>query len=413
MKWVEEVVLSPICGGMTDKKDILMDKEVLDSQFVLNHVGMKVVVKNCIQHKSLTKESLIDYISKTFQLKLKDYQVWIKDDMKDIEYQRILPSNDISTKHMDDMFKLSDGTVVRGDFHHVDNTSDVLIRQCVKKVRMDEIEKINGKIYLARGIYNTDSLNVKFQANRGGFQEHEGLHAESMTKLEQWFIDHEFKTPDTPKEKKVKDEKGLKELMSDSIMKLYNNPKYKDIMLQLAGSLSKLGIPGTADSVKSQDEEWEIYAIDQQIVNTGSKPKGKILRGKRKKKKKARKKREIGEPGTDRTYNGYQDGGHNTVLQPKDEGPDETETTIIPDLPPISAKMVTSTPVSEIAVRDGRLVWIVNSANETGSRVADTGRAKDSLLNKVCANKALSDYVAKQENYTWEQASELWEYLQS
>jgi hypothetical protein len=69
-------------------------------------------------------KKIIQYVSRKFILKLKDYPVFIKDAKIDQDYTRILPSTDFCTKHMITLFHLSDGTEVRGDIHNVNDVAD-------------------------------------------------------------------------------------------------------------------------------------------------------------------------------------------------------------------------------------------------------------------------------------------------
>src|SRR5919106_5626807 len=118
---------------MVNKEDIFFidPPERPDSQYVLDHVGLRVVIKNS---RDIPINKIRQYISRKFMLKLKDYPVSIKDAKKDQGYTRILPSTDFCTKHMTTLFHLSDGTEVRGDIHNIDDMMDSRISLCVKKV---------------------------------------------------------------------------------------------------------------------------------------------------------------------------------------------------------------------------------------------------------------------------------------
>ncbi len=387
-----------------------------DPKEALNHRGTKVIIKDLIKDKKLTKERIKDYLSKTFALKLRDYQVFIKDDNTDIEYERILPSREFCTKHMVDLFQLSDGTIVRGDIHPIekaDKETKMAIRMCVKKVKMADLEGQDKVEFLAHGIITTNSPNVKFQANRSGFRKQLGsLYEEMEAKLKQWMTDNGFKKPDQPREEKVDDASTIREVVGQAILKLATDEKYKDIMLRLAGSFTKLGIPGRTNGLEQegQSEEWEDYAKDQLRVLTDKKQEGKF-------------KREppidgppIERPPRDKDitpkkHHGPAPGGTNTWQQPVTKDNPNKQALIMPDIPPVTYRGDTPSPVSEVAEINGYLKWKINLANKTGSKAAEAKRTKDSSLIKACFNKAFTDYISKLEGWTWEQSSELWEFL--
>lgn len=380
-----------------------------DPREALNHVGLKVVIKDCKQVKELTKKELVDYIGKTFALKLKEYPVFIRDFRTDLEFERIIPSQEFCTKHITTLFKLSDGIEVRGDIHTADNQLDSKICMCIKKIKIE----VRPTKYLAHGIITTDSQNVKFQANRGGFQrDEESLFPELEQKMEEWLAENGFELPAPQKERTIKGEKGLKEMAGDSIMKLLNHDKYRDVMLRISGSLSKLGIPSSVTMQKNEDNEWELYAHDQMVILTDKKPEAtKILRGPRKKKGKKTKKKD--DDNEDHQHEDHTEGGDRTVKKQKKKQPNDDDTRIIPDMKIITKDLQQVLPVSDIVEIDGMIKWRINTRSSTGEMIIGTNITQNQLLKQVCFNKALSDFVAKQECLSWLDASELWEYLQS
>jgi hypothetical protein len=177
-----------------DKEDIffLDPPEHPDSQYVLDHVGLRVIVKNA---KDIAMNKIIQYVSRKFILKLKDYPVFIKDAKIDQDYTRIPPSTDFCTKHMITLFHLSDGTEVRGDIHNVNDVADRKISLCIKKVENSEIDPE----HLAKGIITCNSLRLEFRADRSGMIEDEDtLYHELKVKLDKWMTDNGFRKPSVP-----------------------------------------------------------------------------------------------------------------------------------------------------------------------------------------------------------------------
>lgn len=313
---------------MMNKEDIffLDPPERPDSQYVLDHVGLRVVIKNA---RDIPIKKIIQYVSRKFILKLKDYPVFIKDTKTDQEYTRILPSTHYCTKHMNTLFHLSDGTEVRGDIHNVDDmTADSKISLCIKKVENSEI----SPEYMAKGIITSNSPKLEFRADRSGMIEDEDtLYPELKNKLDQWMVDNGFLKPSVQEQPKIRNEKGLKDVLSDIFVSL--SDLYPDLSMLISGQPDIRGIEGRINENPEQNREWEAHRQDQKIVLTGSEPKGKIIRGHKRKGRKRIEPRIIDEPGIDPQYHGYEDGGTHTVLNRKGEDP-ESITGLIRPMPP-------------------------------------------------------------------------------
>jgi hypothetical protein len=336
--------------------EIFMEEEpwVGDPKEALNHKGTKVIIKDLIKHQDLKMNKIKEYIAKTFALKLRDYQVLIRDVRTDLEYERIHPSHEFCTKHLVDLFPLSDGTMVRGDIHRiekVDEKNTMAIRMCVKKVRMEDLT--NEKLgYLAHGIITINSPNVKFQANRGGFRkQQDSLYMELETKLKEWLEVNDFKKPEQGKEEKLKEESTIKEITGASILKLATDERYKDILLRLAGSLTKLGVQGKGKGLESEGvgEEWEDYAKNQTRILTPEEQRGRFKR----------ERRDPLPPVTPpiprikdnkgpKLHHGHADGGTRTWQEPVTRPNRSGESTVMPDIPPVSALFEFPYPVSQI-----------------------------------------------------------------
>ena len=223
---------------MMNKEDIffLDPPERPDSQYVLDHVGLRVTVKNA---RDLSIKRIIQYVSRKFILKLKDYSVFIKDANTKQEYTRILPSTDFCTKHMNPLFHLSDGTEVRGDIHNVDDMADSKISLCIKKVENSEI----SLEYMAKDVITCNSPKLEFRADRSGMIEDEDtLYPELKKKLEQWMEDNGFQKPSVQEQSKIRNEKGLEDVLSDIFVSL--SDLYPDLSMLISGKPDIRGIEG-------------------------------------------------------------------------------------------------------------------------------------------------------------------------
>jgi len=393
---------------MMDKEDIffLDPPERPDSQYVLDHVGLRVVIKNA---KDLPISKITQYVSRKFMLKLKDYQVYIKDSHNEGNYARILPSSDFCTKHIQTLFRLSDNTEVKGDIHIADDTMDSKISLCIKKVENSEIIPD----YLARGIITCNSPKLEFRADRSGMVEDEDtLFPELKLKLNQWMKDNNFVKPTIKEVPKIRNVKGLEEVLSDIFFSL--SEIYPDLSTLITGQPYTKGIAGRIENTSKQNKEWEIHKENQKIVITDVPQDFMIRRGTRGSYQKGTEQKN--ESSQSRYHHGYEDGGKYTVLKQKNGKPQNT-TGLIRPMPPTELLPRRNAPVVILEQYEDKekrksLRIVINIDSPLSDIIISSVGAKQRATVTPYYCKAVVDYLAKINNITTEQYAQMWEKLQ-
>jgi hypothetical protein len=396
---------------MMDKEDIffLDPPERPDSQYVLDHVGLRVVIKNA---KDLPMNKITQYVSRKFMLKLKDYQVYVKDSRNQGNYSRIHPSTEFCSKHMHPLFRLSDNTEVRGDIHIANDTMDSKVILCIKKVENSEM----SPDYLARGIITCNSPKLEFRADRSGMiEDEETLFPELKLKLNQWLKDNNFVKPAISEVPKIRNVKGLEEVLSDIFFSL--SEIYPDLSALITGQPDTKGIAGRVESAK-QNKEWEIHKENQKIMITDIPQDFKIRRGTRGEyqKRTEQKNGTTNGPEESRYHHGYEDGGKYTVLRQKNGKP-ENSTGLIRPMPPTELLPRRNGPVVILEQYEDKekrksLRIVINIDSPLSDIIISSVGAKQRATVTPYYCKAVVDYLAKINGLTTEQYAQMWEKLQ-
>lgn len=380
-----------------------------DSQYVLSHVGLRVVVKNA---RDIPITKIVQYVSRKFTLKLKDYPVFIKDAKTDQDYTRIFPSTDFCTKHMNSLFYLSDGTEVKGDIHNVDDMTATKISLCIKKVENSEFTPE----HMGRGIITCNSPKLEFKADRSGMiEDEETLYLELRKLLEQWMEDNGFQKPAVQEKPKIKNEKGLEDVVSDILVSL--SDLYPDLSPLISGQPDVSGIVGRTEDKKQSKSELEIPKINQKIALAGSKPKGEIITRNRCESGKGLRHSVIAQPSIDPQYHGYENGGTQTVLKQKDESLKSTTGLIRPMPPTELLPRGRNDPVvimeqyeNKEKKRSFRIV--INTVSPLSDIIISSVGAKQRATVTPYLCKAVVDYLARLNRISIEEYSQMWENLQ-
>ncbi|MPZ05702.1 MAG: hypothetical protein GEU26_04680 [Nitrososphaeraceae archaeon] len=380
-----------------------------DSQYVLDHVGLRVVVKNA---RDIPIEKIRQYVSRKFILKLKDYPVFIKDAKTDQGYTRIFPSTDFCTKHMNVLFYLSDGTEVKGDLHNVDDMMDSKLSLCIKKVENSEIIPE----HMGRGIITCNSLKLEFKADRSGMiVDEDTLYPELKKSLELWMADNGFQKPTIQQKPKIKNEKGLEDVLSDIFASL--SDLYPYLSIPISGQPDVNGIEGRIVDEKRSKREWEIHKINQKIVLADSKLKDETLTRNRCGPRKELQHPVIAKSGMDPQYHGYGNGGTHTVLKRKGEKLESTNGLIRPMPPTELLPRGRNDPVVIMEQYENKqkkkgLRIVINTISPLSDIIISSVGAKQRATVTPYLCKAVIDYIAKSNRISIEEYSQMWENLQ-
>ena len=169
--------------------------EPYDSQYVLPHQGLKVVIRQL--NKIYSTNKLIDYVSDRFALKIaRGYKIYVDDKL--VQKARLGFDN----KHQTILFRLNNGAKVYGSLFAVDKPKarniDVLVRQ-VKIEGLDFDYKVEGWI-------NCDELELTISRDASAPDEDTVYHELfNFNKLEEWLIKNGFERKDSLKPEGVKD----------------------------------------------------------------------------------------------------------------------------------------------------------------------------------------------------------------
>jgi hypothetical protein len=380
-----------------------------DSQYVLEHVGLRVVVKNA---RDIPIRKIRQYVSRKFMLKLKDYSVFIKDAKTDQGYTRILPSTDFCTKHMTTLFYLSDGTEVKGDIHNIDDMMDSRISLCIKKVENSEIIPE----HMGRGIITCDSPKLEFKADRSGMIEDEDtLYSELNKLLEQWMEDNGFQKPTIQERPKIKNEKGLEDVLSDIFVSL--SDLYPDLSTLISGQPDISGIEGRIEDTKQLTGGWEVHKMNQKIVLTDSKLKDETITRNRCELRKELQQPIIAKPSIDPQYHGHENDGTHTVLKRKSEKLKSINGLIRPMPPTELLPRGRNDPVVIMEQYENKqkrksLRIVINTISPLSNIIISSVGAKQRATLTPYLCKAVVDYLAKLNRLSIEEYSQMWENLQ-
>jgi hypothetical protein len=380
-----------------------------DSQYVLDHIGLRVVIKNS---RDIPINKIRQYISRKFMLKLKDYPVFIKDAKKDQGYTRILPSTDFCTKHMTTLFHLSDGTEVRGDIHNVDDMMSSKISLCIKKVENSEIIPE----HMGRGIITCNSPKLEFKADRSGMIEDEDtLYPELKKLLEQWMENSGFHKPTIQEKPKIKNEKGLEDVLSDIFVSL--SDLYPDLSALISGCPDIGGIEGRVEDKQQPEKGWKVQNKNQKIVLTGNKLTDETITRNKHGQEKGLRHSVITKPGRDPRYHGHENGGTNTVLKQKGKKLESANGLIRPMPPTELLPRGRSDPVVimeqyENSKKKRSIRIVINTISPLSDIIISSVGAKQRATVTPYLCKAVVDYLAKMNRISIEEYSQMWENLQ-
>jgi hypothetical protein len=380
-----------------------------DSQYVLEHVGLRVAVKNA---RDIPIKKIKQYVSRKFMLKLKDYSVFIKDAKTDQGHTRILPSTDFCTKHMTTLFYLSDRTEVKGDIHNMDDMMDSKISLCIKKVENSEIIPE----HMGRGIITCNSPKLEFKADRSGMIEDEDtLYSELKKLLEQWMEDNGFQKPTIQERPKIKNEKGLEDVLSDIFVSL--SDLYPDLSTLISGQPDVSGIEGRIEDTKQPTEGWEIHKMNQKTLLTDSKLKDETITRHRCQLRKELQQPIIAKPSIDPQYHGHENDGTHTVLNRKSEKLKSTNGLIRPMPPTELLPRGRNDPVVIMEQYENKqkrksLRIVINTISPLSNIIISSVGAKQRATLTPYLCKAVVDYLAKLNRLSIEEYSQMWENLQ-
>ena len=298
--------------------------EYMDSTDVLPHRGMKVVIRQLI--KPMNTNKLIEYLSKRFALKIaRGYKIYVDD-------IQVKKPESFDSKDQEVLFRLDNGIIVYGNLTNVDKPRneniDILVNQ-VYIESMDFAWKVEGWI-------NCDELELTASRNEISTDENT-VYPEFMDKLEDYLSKH-F-DPRDAQQLESTHEKDWEKVASQAIVKyfkMYND----DTCKFLEGIAAQLGLKGSSlkgGQIFKTLKNYELHKIQNP-------EKGGNIQVKRIKGKKGKKGKEGGKGGKRGRERVSGDGGTNVdnkydlipgegLVAIKNEGNDEEEEEIIPQIP--------------------------------------------------------------------------------
>ena len=204
--------------------------EYQDSTDVLSHRGMKVVIRQLM--KPMTTNKLIDYLSKTFALKIaRGYKIFV-------DNTQVKKPDTFDSTHQSVLFRLDNGVEVYGNLTNVDKPKNENIQILVNQVYIESLDfewKVEGWV-------NCDDLELT--TSREGISTDENtVYPEFSNKLRD-YLSKNFDLRDTQQIESTY-EKDWEEVASQAIMKyfkLYND----DTCKFLEGIATKLGLKGAS-----------------------------------------------------------------------------------------------------------------------------------------------------------------------
>ena len=246
-------------------------------------------------------------------------------------------------------------------------------------------------------------------------EDEDTIYPELKKKLNQWMEDNGFQKPSVREQPKIRNEKGLEDVLSDIFVSL--SDLYPDLSVLMSGQPDTCGIEGRIEDNPQQNGDWEIHRKEQKIVSTGSEPKSKIIMGHGLKPGKGTEGCPIDEPGIDPQYHGYEDGGTHIVLKRKGQKP-ESITGLIRPMPPTELlprgrnDPVVIMEQYEDKQKKKSLRIVINTVSPLGDIIISSVGAKQRATVTPYLCKAVVDYLAKLNSISIEEYSQMWENLQ-
>jgi hypothetical protein len=358
--------------------------EYLDSSDVLDHRGMKVVIRQLL--KPMNTSKLIDYLSKRFALKIaRGYKIFVdgilvpKPDTFDSTQQPVL-------------FKLSNGVEVYGNLKNVDKPKNENIDLLVNQVYIESMDfewKVEGWV-------NCDELELT--TSREGIDENT-VYEEFMKKFRD-YLSENFDPRDT-EQLETTYEKDWEEIASQAIMKYFNI--YTDVTCKfLEGIAAKLGLKGA--SLKG-GQIWKTLENSELIKIQNPKEGGdiEVKRIKKKKRGKKRGKKKFTGKGTtnlDSKYEIIPGQGLVAVKNENEDGDEDEDEEPEPIRPHIPFKKAPSSKEKPLVYFDeNELAFILNTSRE-GIKMFSNPKsdgARNEILRAIIKATPENQYISTDE----------------
>jgi hypothetical protein len=249
--------------------------EYLDSADVLTHRGMKVVIRQLA--KPMTKNKLMEYLSKRFALKIaRGYKIYVDN--------TIVPKPEsFDSTHQSVLFKLDNGAQVYGNLTNVDKPKNGNIDILVNQVFI-ESKDFEWKV---EGWVNCDELELT--ASRDDISTDEAtIYKEFSNKFRNYLLNN-FDPIDT-EQLESKHEKDWEDIASQAIINYFK--LYADDTCNFMGEfVSKLGLKGASLKGKEIWKKLDNSSLKKlENPDTGGDIEVKNVTNKKVKKKRKRKK---------------------------------------------------------------------------------------------------------------------------
>lgn len=178
-----------------------------DSQLVLNHRGLKAIIKKA-KGSLPDSKSLIEYLSKCFALRIARGAKIFVNGIK-VNKPQDFDSNQF------ELFRMSNGISVYGNLNNVEKPKPNNVEIFVKQVYVDS----KGFDYKVQGWLNCDILDLL--TSRDGLYEGSNVYAEFMKKLLE-HLDNNFEKKSQPEEREIKSGKQILNTFLHVIKAIHN-----------------------------------------------------------------------------------------------------------------------------------------------------------------------------------------------